>query len=171
MFWFWFFAGPALLLAFLSLRGERKRARYVASRLSAPVPSKLPLASVIVPVKGYDEGLRENLQSLAELDYPDYELIIVARIAFDLPAGVLPRRAKIVLAHSEESETSEKIQNLLAAVNHARRNSTVLAFADSDGRVLETAGSPRWPSRSRKRAWERAPATAGMRRSRRTSGR
>ena len=33
-FWYWFFAGPALLLALLSLRGERKRAAYVAGRLA-----------------------------------------------------------------------------------------------------------------------------------------
>ena len=34
---------------------------------------------MIVPVKGQDEGLRENLAALAALDYPDYELIVVAR--------------------------------------------------------------------------------------------
>jgi len=30
--WYWFFVGPALLLAILSLRGERKRAAYVERR-------------------------------------------------------------------------------------------------------------------------------------------
>ena len=34
MFWYWFFVAPAILLAFLSLRGERKRAGYVARRLA-----------------------------------------------------------------------------------------------------------------------------------------
>ena len=76
MFWYWFFAGPALLLAALSLRGGRKRAAYVARRLSE-APECLPPASVIVPVKGADEGLRENLAALASLDYPDYELLVV----------------------------------------------------------------------------------------------
>ena len=91
---YWFFAGPALLLAVLSLRGERKRADYVARRLAERVED-LPPATVIVPVKGYDEGLRENLAALASLDYPDYELIVAANFADDIPSDVLPSRVKV----------------------------------------------------------------------------
>ena len=131
---YWFLAGPALLLAALSLRGERKRAHYVARRL-AERPEDLPPATVIVPVKGYDEGLRENLGALAALDYPDFELIVTAHSAGDIPPGVLPARAKVVLAHCTDSESSEKVQNLMAAVRAARKRTSVLAFADSDGRV------------------------------------
>jgi cellulose synthase/poly-beta-1,6-N-acetylglucosamine synthase-like glycosyltransferase len=131
---YWFLAGPALLLAALSLRGERKRAAYVARRL-AERPKDLPPATVIVPVKGSDEGLRENLEALAALDYPDYELIVTAHSAGDIPAGVLPARVKVVLAHGTDPVGAEKIQNLMAAVRAARKRSRVLAFADSDGRV------------------------------------
>jgi len=134
VFLYWFLAGPALLLAALSLRGERKRADYVARRL-AERPRDLPPATVIVPVKGYDEGLRENLGALAALDYPDYELIVTAHSAGDIPPGVLPARVKVVLAHATDAGSSEKIQNLMAAVRAARKRSRVLAFADSDGRV------------------------------------
>ena len=88
---------PSLLLAALSLRGERKRAEYVARRL-AERTEDLPPATVIVPVKGYDEGLRENLEALATLDYPDYELIVTAHSAGDIPPGVLPARVRVVLA-------------------------------------------------------------------------
>ncbi len=131
---YWFLAGPALLLAALSLRGERKRAHYVARRL-AERSEELPPATVIVPVKGYDEGLRENLGALAALDYPDFELIVTAHSAGDIPPGVLPARAKVVLAHGTDSASCEKVQNLLAAVRAARKCTKVLAFADSDGRV------------------------------------
>jgi cellulose synthase/poly-beta-1,6-N-acetylglucosamine synthase-like glycosyltransferase len=131
---YWVFAGPAILLAFLSLRGERKRADYVGMRL-AEQPECWPPATVIVPVKGEDEGLRENLAALTDLDYPDYELLVVARQAADIPMSVLPRRCKVVLAHEPESEKAEKIQNLDAAVKAARKRTEVLAFADSDGRV------------------------------------
>ena len=133
MFWYWFFVAPAILLAFLSLRGERKRAAYVAHRLTQTSDFHPP-ATVIVPVKGSDEGLRENLAALASLDYPDYELIVVARNAADIPPGVLPAPVKIVLAHGDDETTGEKVQNLKAAVRAARRRSDVFVFADSDGR-------------------------------------
>jgi len=134
VFLYWFLVGPALLLAALSLRGERKRAAYVARRL-AERPQDLPPATVIVPVKGYDEGLRENLEALAVLDYPDYELIVAAHSAGDIPPGVLPARVKVVLAHGTDPVGAEKVQNLMAAVRAARKRTRVLAFADSDGRV------------------------------------
>jgi ceramide glucosyltransferase len=135
VFWYWFFVGPALLLAILSLRGERKRADYVAMRLAAPPADALPPATVIVPVKGDDEGLRDNLAALAALDYPNYELIVAAQTAGDIPAGVLPPKTRVVLAHGGDANTGEKVQNLQAGVRAARRRSEVLAFADSDGRV------------------------------------
>ena len=125
--WFWFFAGPALALAFLSLRGERKRAAYVAGQLaeaSRPdLGADLPPATVIVPVKGGDPGLRENLAALAAQDYPDYELIVVAHCAADIPAGVLPARVRVVLAHAEESGTGAKVLNLRTGVRFARKDS------------------------------------------------
>jgi ceramide glucosyltransferase len=136
--WYWIFAGPAILLALLSLAGERKRAAYVARHL-AQQSQFLPPACVIVPLKGEDEGLRENLAALASLDYPDYSLVIVARSASDIPRGVLPHRATIVLAHGEDPNSSEKVQNLAAAVKAAGKRAQVYAFADSDGRV-----TPRW---------------------------
>jgi ceramide glucosyltransferase len=143
VWWFWSFAGPALILAFLSLRGERKRAAYVAAKLgAAPSPDRdeAPLpATVIVPVKGGDPGLRENLAALAAQDYPDYELIVVAHCAADIPAGVLPDRVRVVLAHAEDPSTGEKVLNLRTAVRFARKDSQLFAFADSDGRV-----SPIW---------------------------
>ena len=135
MLWFWLFAGPALALALLSLRGERKRADYVAAKLAEPPAADLPPATVIVPVKGAEAGLRENLAALASQDYPDYELIVVAHCAADIPAGVLPARVRVVLAHAEEPGTGEKVLNLRTAVRFARKDTTLFAFADSDGRV------------------------------------
>jgi len=132
--WFWSLVVPALILTACSLATERGRARYVLRRL-AEEPKDLPPASVIVPVKGEDEGLRENLAALASLDYPDYELLIAAHSANDIPPGVLPPRAKVVLAHGADPVTGEKIQNLMAAVHATRKPSKILAFADSDGCV------------------------------------
>ncbi|MCS6951517.1 MAG: glycosyltransferase [Bryobacterales bacterium] len=136
MSWFWALYLPALLLALAGLRGERRRARFYRESLaSVGAATWLPPVTLIVPVKGPEEGLRENLASLAGQDYPDYELIVAARKAEDIPEGVVPDGARVVLAGETPCDTGEKIQNLLAGVEAARPHSEVLAFADSDGRV------------------------------------
>lgn len=126
----------ALLLAIVSLKGDGARARYVRERLSARLPNpECPPATVIVPVKGADEDLAANLLALAQLDYPDYELIVTARAPEDVPPGVVPESARIVHAGDGDPATGEKINNLLAAIAAARPESEVFAFADSDGSV------------------------------------
>ncbi len=127
MLWFWIFVGPGLLLAVLSLRGERKRAEYVAIRmaeLEEPPAQPLPPVTLIVPVTHSSASLRDYLLSLASQDYPDYELIIVVPDAGYIPPGTLPPTAKVALA----GET-ERAGLLKAGIRAARRHSQVFAFA------------------------------------------
>ncbi len=125
-----------MLLALAGLRGERRRARFYREALvRTDADTWLPPVTLIVPVKGPEEGLRENLASLAGQDYPDYELIVAARSAEDIPEGVVPPGARVVLAGERCGNTGEKIQNLLAGIDASRPQSQVLAFADSDGRA------------------------------------
>jgi ceramide glucosyltransferase len=135
----WLFAiliTPAVVLAMLSWRGEREKFRYYRERLPDQAQSRfLPAVSLIVPVKGHDEGLQENLAALASLDYPNYELIIAARGPADIPAGVVPPGARVVFSEGRPEGAAEKLQNLLAALQAAGKDSEVLAFADSDGRA------------------------------------
>jgi ceramide glucosyltransferase len=135
----WLFAilvAPAVLLAASSWRGERDRFRYYRERLRDQTQSTfLPPVSLIVPVKGHDQGLQENLASLADLDYPDYELIIAARAPADVPPDVTPPKVRLVFSKGQPSGAAEKLQNLLAAVRAVQPQTEVLAFADSDGRV------------------------------------
>ncbi len=128
----------ALILSLLGLRGEQARLRHYR-RWREALDGPTPPATVIVPVKGHDHGLAENLASLASLDYPDYELIVTARSAGDVSPASLPAKARLILAGPGDPATGEKINNLLAAVREARTESEVFVFADSDGRV-----SPHW---------------------------
>lgn len=133
---FWLLVGGALLLGLRAVAGLHRSAAYYRRKLAdAGQTAYLPSVALIVPVKGPEEGLRENLASLASLDYPDYELIVAARSAADIPAGVTPPRARVVLAGEAEPGTGEKIHNLIAAIRHAAAAAEVFAFADSDGRV------------------------------------
>jgi len=135
VFWFWFFAGPALALAAVALRGERKRARFVAERLTATANQIAPPATVIASIEGDGDGLRENLAALAAQEYPSYELILAARTAADIPPDVLPPRVIVVLRGSQKHQSGERTENLLAGVQASRKQSEVLAFADPYGRA------------------------------------
>ena len=135
MFWFTLFVGPALVLAAVALRGERRRALFVAERLGFHSDLNLPPATVIVSLDGVDEGLRENLAALSALDYPDYELIVAARSAASIPPRVLPSRVIVVLGGAKDASSTAGIRNLIAGVRVARRRSQIFAFATDDGRV------------------------------------
>lgn len=134
MVWFWALVAPALLMAAAALAGERRKLCWVRETLQdlGREERYWPPATVIVPVKGPEEGLAQNLAALADLDYPDYELLIAVRAPEDLPAGVRPGRSRIVVAGTGPPDTGEKVHNLLAAVRSARPESQILAFADSD---------------------------------------
>ena len=135
MFWFWLFAGPALALGAVALRGERKRARFVAGRLTLDTNQIAPPATIIASIEGQSDGLRENLAALAAQDYPSYELILAAHTAADIPPDVLPRRVIVVLRGAKGNKSGERTENLLAGVQASRKQSEVLAFADAYGRV------------------------------------
>jgi hypothetical protein len=126
----------ALALAARSLAALWRNGAYYAERLADRSQScYLPRVTLIVPVKGPEEGLAENLHSLAAQDYPAYQLIVTARQAEDVPPGVLPETARLVLAGDGDASTGEKINNLIAAIREAEPEAEVFAFADSDGRV------------------------------------
>ncbi|MCC6540364.1 MAG: glycosyltransferase [Bryobacterales bacterium] len=129
----WILLGLALVLAVLSLRGDGARLRYVEAQLARQLADDAcPPATVIVPVKGADEGLARNLAALAAQDYPDFELLVAVESPSDLPPGALPAGARLIAAGEATAEAG-KIHNLLAAVAAARPESQILAFADSDG--------------------------------------
>jgi ceramide glucosyltransferase len=134
--WFWIFVGPALVLAVLALRGERKRAEYVAARMAAleePPSQPLPPVTLIIPVTASCPSLREALLSLASQDYPDYEMIVAVPDAGILPPGTLPSAVKLVLT----GETS-RAGLLKAGIRAARRSSKAFGFAASCGLVSKT---------------------------------
>jgi hypothetical protein len=134
--WFWIFAGPALILALVALRGERTRAGHVAARmaeLAEPPARPLPFVSLIVTVGRSTAGLREALLSLGSQDYPTYELIVSAPHADDIPPDALPPKVKVALGGGVD-----RIPSLLAGMRGARRQVEVFAFAGSNGVVSRT---------------------------------
>lgn len=94
-----------------------------------------PPLSLIVPCRGYEPGLEENLAAYRRQDYADYELIFVTSGSEDPASAVaiaVPG-ARLLYAAPRQDE-GEKVTRLRAAVREVRPQSQVLVFADSDGR-------------------------------------
>ncbi|MEP6635527.1 MAG: glycosyltransferase [Acidobacteriota bacterium] len=144
MFVFYFFAGIVVWLGILSLRGGLRFARYVRHELSQPLPAFTPYASVIVPCRGLEEGLRENLAALFQQDYPEYEIIFVTDSADDPALGVIEvvrdsysKRDQIssrAVIAGNATDSGQKVHNLRAAVEELDPRSAVLVFVDTDAR-------------------------------------
>ncbi len=94
-----------------------------------------------VPCKGRDLNLEDNLRSLLEQDYDDYEVSFIVE-SVDDPACAVIRRvmathswmtARLVVA-GRAAESGQKVHNLLAGTARLSPRIDYLAFADSDAR-------------------------------------
>ena len=142
---FYFLAAISIYLGVLSLRGGVRFIRYLQEELSKDHSYYAPFATVFLPLRGVDEGLKENITAVFAQDYPTYEVVFVSDDAGD-PAWRMVEDAR----HSFNRETGptmqtivagrardcgQKVHNLLVAIKSAHRRSEVFAFVDSDARV------------------------------------
>ena len=113
---------------------------YVRRRLHLETGFFTPLTAVLCPCKGTEPGLEENLLSLTNFDYPNYEVFFILASANDSAYSTARRvaeksrvKAHVVVAGAPEF-CSEKVNNLRAGVAQLGEDFDVIAFADSDGR-------------------------------------
>jgi len=141
---FYFFAGVVVWLGILSLRGGFRFSTYVRRETARPLPDFTPFASVIVPCRGLEHGLAENIQALFQQDYPAYEIIFVTDRANDSALGVVAevRRtaddservsSRVVIA-GDAIDCGQKVHNSRAAIAEVDARCEVLAFVDTDAR-------------------------------------
>jgi ceramide glucosyltransferase len=143
IFVFYIFASLLVYMSYKSFRGGLDYLKYFKSELGKPLVSRTPFATVIVPCKGLDEGLEDNLAALLVQEYPDYEVVFVVDSDHDEAMNVLEtistqlsaktHQAKIVVA-PRSTESSQKVENLREAVLHVAEASEVFVFVDSDTR-------------------------------------
>ena len=146
---FYIFAALLVFLSYKSFRGGIAYLKYFKSELGRPPSGYTPFVSLIVPCRGLDDGLENNLLTLVRQEYPAYEVIFVVDDAVDPAATVIEnirgnyqRRdaeterivdTRLVIA-SKANGSSQKVENLREAVLHVAAQSEVFAFADSDAR-------------------------------------
>ena len=149
----------ALLLIYFSIRsflGGVAYLSYFRSQLAKPLSGFTPFTTVIAPCKGLDEGLQENLLALLELDYPGYEVIFVVDDKNDPAVSVVSKLKQVedkqdgidpsqkyplypvhpvkMIVAAKSTDSSQKVENIREAVNHADRRSEAFVFVDSDAR-------------------------------------
>jgi len=141
---FYFLAAISIWLGLISLRGGVRFARYLKAELAKPNPEFTPFVSVLVPCRGMDSGLNENIRAILLQQYPCFEVIFVSDHA-DNPALEIVEEAclsidsqsgptaRIVIA-GPATNSGQKVHNLRAAVSESDLKSEVFAFVDTDAR-------------------------------------
>ena len=147
MGFYYFFAALLLLQSLISLRGGVRYLGYFRRELSAsPRPDYTPYASVIVPCRGLDQNLHDNLCTLYDQNYPAFEIIFVVDNPNDPALEVIERvRAERgsdasvfqtrVVVSGEATGCGQKVHNLIVGVGVADERSEVFVFVDTDART------------------------------------
>lgn len=141
MYAFWGVAG-LMVLVVAALAGMAAWGGRCLSRAARRPPAQgpWPPVALIVPLKGSRPGLAENLSSLLEQDYPDFELILVTESEDDPACEVIRRvtagcgHARLVIA-GQARDRGQKNHNQLAGVAAAGQRAEVLAFGDGGNRA------------------------------------
>ena len=132
-------------IAFLTLVAENHRFWRVHQKKPVPVTHTYARANVIIPCKGMEHQLRENLTALMHQDHPNYEITFVVERATD-PAVQLIRnlqkenrciKTRLVIAGRTE-DCGQKVHNLRRATEDLPIDVDVLVFADSDANPKST---------------------------------
>jgi cellulose synthase/poly-beta-1,6-N-acetylglucosamine synthase-like glycosyltransferase len=143
---FYTLAALLVYMSFKSLQGGIAYFRYFKKELAKPQTLYSPFVTVIAPCKGLEEGLEENLLALLEQDYPNYEIIFVVDSESDPAYLVLEavcrqdaasERSTSIVVAQRSTDSSQKVENLRQAVQHADDKSKMFVFVDSDTRPTQ----------------------------------
>jgi len=134
---FYFLAALSIWFGIQSLLNGIRYAAYVRRETSRALPEFQPFVSVIAPGRGLEPGLRENLQTLVEQDYPRYEVLFVFDAADDPAIQFVghgsSRTARTIIA-GPATDSGQKVHNLRVAATEVAGESEVLVFVDTDAR-------------------------------------
>ena len=141
---FYFFAAISIWLGLVSLRGGVRFVRYLQAELAKEYPDFTPFATVFVPCRGVDDGLKENINAIFAQDYPAYEIVFVSDAADDPALAIIEEARRTFTGESgptmrfvvsgPATDSGQKVHNLLRAVAAADPQSDVFVFVDTDAR-------------------------------------
>jgi cellulose synthase/poly-beta-1,6-N-acetylglucosamine synthase-like glycosyltransferase len=138
----WLAAGASAALSLLPILAAARLRSYIRSEKETQRPPFTPRVSVILPCKGLDQEFEENIRSILDEDYPDFEIVFVTATEADPACAAIRRilaeaihvRARLVVAGFSERR-SEKVNNQLRGIACAREDAEAFVFVDSDVRA------------------------------------
>lgn len=107
IFVYYVFAAILILLSYKSFAGGIRYLRFFRKELARPRSEYTPFVTVIAPCRGVDEGMEENLRSLFEQDFPEYEIIFVVDDEADPAVSVIEREI-----YRRDAETQNEVQTM-----------------------------------------------------------
>lgn len=131
-----------LVQALLLLLFAWEHRRYHLRRRRAPADDgPQPAVRLVVPCRGVDPQMHENLRALFELDYRQLELCFAVESHRDQAVKVIhdlrhefPSRICEIVVAGVARDCGQKVHNLMAATRLERGECEILAFVDSDAR-------------------------------------
>ena len=136
----WIYSG-----VFLTLVLENARFWKVHQKSSTPSAHTYARSCIIIPCKGVERGLRENLTSFLRQDHPNYEVFFVIERESDPAATLIYNlmeenrcvKTRLIIAGRAEN-CGQKVHNLRMATKQLSNEIDVLVFADSDANPNKT---------------------------------
>ena len=120
---FFVFGAISIWLSYRSYRSGRDYLAYVRSELAKPVPDAFGPTVVILPCRGAETGLLENLRAVASQDHPDHRVLFVVD---DVTDAAVPAIRKVM----DEFPNTQ----MIIAPKAANAGQKVENIRDADGR-------------------------------------
>src|SRR5208282_3259073 len=130
----------ATLASLYSLHLGRAYDQQVRAALRISKTGYRPQVCVIMPCKGDDTGLSQNMESVLSQDYPNYQVIMafdnVNDPAYKIATNLLTKRSRtsvqLCISRQRDTRASGKVSALLTALEMDNGTSQAYAFVDSD---------------------------------------
>ena len=130
---------------FLALVAENQRFWKVHRDSTTPLAHTYARACIIIPCKGLEHKLRDNLTGFMRQDHPNYEIFFVVERGTDPAVKLIQNlqqenrcvQSRLIIAGRAEN-CGQKVHNIRQATKQLSHEIDVLVFADSDANPEKT---------------------------------
>ncbi len=118
---------------------------YIKKEFNRKYPEHFPKISLIMPCKGMEINLEENINSVLNQDYPKEKIEYIFAVAEEKDPALKSikniqkkykdKTIKFSVSSKVYKTCAEKLSNMINAFSHVSKDSEVLVFLDSDLKI------------------------------------